>query len=63
MMRKNSRTCWNVFRVDRLTVFSPARVIALTVKKSESMYLTLRSGVEAPQKIAEVTKHTPMKYA
>jgi hypothetical protein len=60
-MRKNSRTCWNVFSVDRLTVFRPARVMALTVKNSESMYRTLWAGEDVPQKMAEVMKETPMK--
>jgi hypothetical protein len=44
-----------------LTVFRPASVMALTVRNSESMYRTLWAGVELPQKIAEVTRDTPMK--
>lgn len=47
--------------MDRFTVFMPARVTALTVKNSESMYRTLWAGVEVPQKMAEVTKATAMK--
>ena len=44
-----------------MTVFRPVRVMALTVKNSESMYRTLRAGEEVPQKMAEVIKETPMK--
>lgn len=61
IIRNNSRICWKVFSVDRLTVFRPARVIALTVKNNASMYRTLWAGVELPQRIAEVTRVTPMK--
>ena len=28
--------CWKVFKSERLTVLSPARVMALTTRKSES---------------------------
>jgi hypothetical protein len=46
-----------------LTVLRPASVIALTVKNKASMYLTLLAGVDAPQKITDVRKHSPIKYA
>lgn len=61
MIRKKSMICWNVFIVDKLTVFRPASVMALTVKNNESMYRTLWAGVELPQKITEVRRHNPIK--
>ena len=55
--------CWKVFICDRLTVFRPAKVMALTVRKRESVYEMLRAGVEEPQKMMLEKRHVPMKYA
>ncbi len=40
MIKRNSKICWNVFSSLKLTVFSPARVMAETVRKRESAKLT-----------------------
>ena len=62
MMRKKSMICWTVFKVDRLTVFRPANVMALTTKKSESVNVTLLGGVAMPQNIHADTSVTIKKY-
>jgi hypothetical protein len=36
--------------------------MALTVKNKASMYVTLLAGVDAPQKMMDVSKHSPTKY-
>lgn len=61
MIRKNSMNCWNVLSSDRFTVFNPVKVMALTQRKTESVKLTLRAGVEAPQKMMAEMRHVKMK--
>ena len=53
--------CWKVLSCDKFTVFNPAKVIADTVKKRESVKLTLWKGVEEPQKIMAATRHVIIK--
>ena len=60
-MRRKSMTCWKVFSVDRLIVFRPAKVMALTVRNKASMNLTLRAGVAAPQNITAEMRHVATK--
>jgi hypothetical protein len=63
MIRTNSIICWKVLSCDRLTVLSPARVIALTVRNRESVKDTcrVRGGVDEPQNITALIKHVKMK--
>ena len=61
MIRTKRRICWKVLSVDRLMVFRPASVMALTVRNNESVKLTLRAGVEEPQKMMAEIKQVPMK--
>lgn len=61
MINKNSRTCWNEFKVDRLTVLRPASVIADTARNKQSMNLTLRDGVELPHSTTAKERDVKMK--
>jgi len=63
MIKTNRMNCWNVFKADRLTVLSPAKVIALTHRNRLSVKLTLRAGVEDPQKMMALRREVPIKYA
>jgi hypothetical protein len=56
-IRMNKMTCCQVLISDKFTVFSPAWVIADTVKKRLSMKGTLRAGVEEPQNMMAETRH------
>jgi hypothetical protein len=62
IINRNNKNCWNVFNVLRLTVLSPASVIAETVRNRESVKLTLRKGVLEPQKITADRRHVRRKY-
>lgn len=62
MINKKRMICCHVFSVDKLTVLSPASVIAETVRKSESMNRTLRGGVDEPQKMIAAKRVVTMKY-
>lgn len=61
MMRKKSMNCCHVFKVDRLTVFKPASVIALAVRKKLSVKLMLPKGVADPHRIKPVSRDVKMK--
>jgi len=50
-----------VFNVLRLTVFKPAKVMADTVKNKLSVKLTLRNGVDEPQKMIADIRHVRIK--
>lgn len=61
IISRNRRTCWNEFKVDKLTVFSPASVIADTARNKQSMNLTLRDGVELPHSTTAKVRDVIMK--
>lgn len=62
-IRKKSMNCCQVLSVDKLTVFSPASVIAETQKNNESTKLTLLEGVDEPQNIMADRRVVNIKYA
>ena len=63
IISRNSMNCWKVFIAERFMVLSPAKVMAETTRKRESVYEMLLAGVEEPQNITLLTRQTPMKYA
>jgi hypothetical protein len=60
-IRRKSITCWNVLSVERLTVFRPANVMALTTRKRASVKWTLFAGVEAPQNMTALKMQVQRK--